>query len=214
VTWLVAIALAGSVFAALWALKVPRGGREAIGAAIMVGIAGYAFQASPDLPGAPRAAAERISGDPAALVADRKALSGKEDISGNNYVIIGDALARHGQYADAAGVLLGAVDKHPDDAESWLALANALVGHAEGTLSPAALYAFRRAMQAAPDHPGPPFFLGLALASSGRYAEARATWQRLLDATPADAPWRTDLERRLALLTAFTAEEARAGTNR
>ena len=45
-TWLVAIALAGSVFAALWALKVPRGGREAIGAAIMVGIAAVPMEGS------------------------------------------------------------------------------------------------------------------------------------------------------------------------
>jgi cytochrome c-type biogenesis protein CcmH len=121
-----------------------------------------------------------------------------------------DAFARHGQYADAAGILLGAVDKNPKDADAWLALANALVGHAEGTLSPAALYAYRNAAIAAPNHPGPPFFLGLAMAQSGRFADARSLWADLLASTPPDAPWRADLQDRLTRLDALIARQDQA----
>ena len=213
-TWAIVITLAALVFAAMWLLGAPRAGREAIGAAILLGIAGYAFQANPGLSGAPKAAVQKISGDPAALVAGRQSMAGGEVGAGGNFLTIGDALARNGRFGDAAGVLLGAVDRNPDDAEAWLALANALVGHAEGTLTPPAAYAYRQAMRAEPAHPGAPFFMGLALAGSGRMDEARETWTRLLAASPADAPWRPDLEARLRALEAYIAQSGAAPPGR
>ncbi|MEY4239135.1 MAG: hypothetical protein RL339_1736, partial [Pseudomonadota bacterium] len=81
-------------------------------------------------------------------------------------------------------------------------------GHAEGNLTPAALYAYGRAAQADPAHPGPPFFLGLALAQSGKLAEARGLWAELLGRSPKDAPWRQDLAERLQRLDAFIAMQA------
>lgn len=187
-----------------------RAGWDAIGAALLFGIAGYGLQGSPGLPGAPKEPVEKIAGDPAALVAARKSLDGQPTTPGSSWVVIADALARHGQYADAAGVLQGAVQKNPRDADAWLALANALVGHAEGALSPAALYAYRSAAIAAPNHPGPPFFLGLAMAQSGRFAEARTLWADLLASSPPDAPWRADLQDRLNRLDALIARQEAA----
>jgi cytochrome c-type biogenesis protein CcmH len=123
-------------------------------------------------------------------------------------MVIGDALARNGQYGEAAGVILGAVERDPKNADAWLAMANALVGHAEGNLTPAAFYAYGRAAQADPAHPGPPFFLGLGLAQSGKLAEARGLWAELLARSPKDAPWRADLAERLQRLDAFIAMQA------
>ena len=213
-SWVWVLLLAVLAFALIllllrWMGK-PRAGWEAIGAALLLGIAGYGLQGSPGMPGAPKTAVETISGDPQALVAARKSLDGKPVASGNNWVVVADALARHGQYADAAGVLRGAVDKDPKDADAWLALANALVGHAEGQLSPAALYAYRSAAIAAPSHPGPPFFLGLAMAQSGRFAEARGIWADLLASSPPDAPWRADLQERLTRLDALIVRQQQA----
>ncbi len=211
-TWIMVAGLALLSFGlAAFLFKAPRGGWEAVGAALLLGVAGYALQGRPHQPGAPKAPAETAAGNAKALVEARKALDGRGGQGANNWVVISDALARHGQYGDAAGVLLGAVDKDPKNSDAWLALANALVGHAEGTLSPAALYAYGRAAQAAPDAPGPPFFLGLAMAESGRFAEARQLWGDLLKRSTADAPWRADLEQRLARLDAFIAERERAG---
>ena len=65
------------------------------------------------------------------------------------------------------------------DADAWLALGNYLMGHTEGVLSPAALYAYRRAAEVDPQHPGPAFFYGMALISNGKPAEGRALWARL-----------------------------------
>jgi cytochrome c-type biogenesis protein CcmH len=204
---LLAIVALGLVLLLMRWMRKPTVGWEAIGAALLLGIAGYGLQGSPGMPGAPKAPAEKISGDPEALVAARKSFDGKAMPANGNWVMVADAYARHGQYADAAGILRGAVDKDPKDADAWLALANALVGHAEGTLSPAALYAYRHAADAAPSHPGPPFFLGLALAQSGRFAEARGLWADLLQRTPADAPWRADLQDRLGRLDALIARQ-------
>ncbi len=64
-------------------------------------------------------------------------------------------------------------------------------------MSPAAQFAFERAAAISPNHPGPPFFLGLGLAQSGKLDEAGAVWRALLARAPANAPWRADLEARL-----------------
>jgi cytochrome c-type biogenesis protein CcmH len=214
-TWVFVFLLAALAFCVIaWLLKAPRSGWEAIGAALLFGIAGYGLQGSPGLAGAPKPAAERLSGDPAALVEARRGLSGDKQLPADNWLVVGDALARNGQYANAASVLLGAVKKEPRNGEAWLAMANALVGHADGQLTPAALFAYHHAAEVAPHNPGPPFFLGLALAQSGRLAEARQLWGDLLEHTPADAPWRSDLEMRIARLDAFIASRGQAPPTR
>ena len=170
----------------------------------------HCWWASPSQPGAPKAAAQNQDTSGSALVAARQGLA-QTQASGqglNRWMVIGDALARNGQYAEAAGVILGAVEQQPGNADAWLALASALTAHAQGNLTPAALYAFGRAAQAAPDQPGPPFFLGLALAQEGKLAEARGLWADLLARSPADAPWRADLAERLKRLDAFIAMQA------
>lgn len=205
-SWALIIALAALAFAALvFLFKVPRGGWEAVGAALLLGLAGYALQGSPAQPGAPKAPAAQNKGNGQALVAARQQLRASGAQGTSSWLVIGDAMARNGQYADAASVLLGAVEKNPQDAEGWLALGNALVGHSEGALTPAALYAYQRAATADPAHPGPPFFLGLALAQSGRLNEGRAMWVELLARSPKDAPWRADLAERLGKLDQFIA---------
>jgi cytochrome c-type biogenesis protein CcmH len=205
--WTMAGGLALTAFlVTAFVLKAPRRGWEAIGAALLLGIAGYALQAHPDQPGSPKAAQAAFA-DGSAIVEAQQVLAERAVGSGNPAMVVADAFTRRGRFGDAAGVLRGAVARNPNDGEAWLAEANALVSHAEGNLSPAALFAYRRATAAAPDHPGPPFFLGLALAQNGQLSEARAQWAALLARTPANAPWRSDLVQRLAALDAFIAEQ-------
>ena len=210
--WILAIVLAlaalgGVVWLAGRGSHGNRAGWQVIAAALMFGLAGYAMQAHPYMPGASKAPVASAEGNAAAMVEARRALGGKDVALGSNWMVIGDALARHGQFADAAGVLLGAVESEPKNVEAWLALANALVGHADGMITPASLFAFQKAEEAEPGHPGPPFFLGLSMAQSGRFAEARGLWAGLLARSPADAPWRQDLVSRLALLDRLIAEQ-------
>ena len=195
-----------AAFAVLF--KVPRKGWEAIGAALLLGIAGFAMQARPDQPGAAKAAVVATQASGQELIKARQQLGSGNAIASNQWIIIADALSRNGQFADAAGVVLGATEKEPYNADAWLTLANNLVAHAQGNLTPAALYAYGRAGQADLRHPGPAFFLGLALAQSGKLAEGRALWADLLARSPADAPWRADLSERLQRLDAFIAAQS------
>jgi len=206
-TWILVAILALFVFGIVaFVFRVPRSGWEVLGAALLLGVAGYALQGSPGKPGAPKAPAEKIGGAEVDVAERQKLSSGPE--MGDKYVVIADGLARHGQFANAAEVLRGAVDKDPANASAWLAMGNALVGHAEGTISPAAIYAYGRAAKAEPDSPGPPFFLGMALLQSGRLAEGRAEWAGLLARSPQDAPGRGDLAKRRAELDSFLARQA------
>lgn len=213
-TWALVALLALAAFAAAaFLFKAPRKGWEAIGAALLLGIAGFALQARPAEPGAPKEAAVKPADSGAALVAARRQLA-QGDAAPNQWMVIADGLSRNGQFGDAAGVVLGAVEKDPRNADAWLSLANNLVAHAEGTVTPAALYAYRRASEADPAHPGPPFFMGLALAQNGRLEEGRALWADLLAKSPADAPWRADLTKRLGELDTLIAVRDQAGQAR
>jgi cytochrome c-type biogenesis protein CcmH len=203
VTWLLVLLAAAAVFAALVTLlKLPRAGWELVGAALLVGIAGYALQGSPGQPGAPKPPVENAASADEALLKQRQGM-GEAFGSGQSWLILADGLSRGGQYASAAQVLRKGLQQSPKDPDLWVALGNALVAHSEGFISPAAQFAFQRAATLSPQHPGPPFFMGLALAQSGRLAEARTIWAALLARAPAEAPWKADLEARLARLDAM-----------
>lgn len=192
------LGLAAFLVAAL-ALRAPRNGWTAIGAALVLGLAGYGLQASPDVPGAPKDAAELDMKDGKLMVEARRRFF--PDMGpGQRQLITADAFARHGRYGDAANALRSAVNQNPRDAEAWLAMANALVGHANGNMTPAALYAYRRAEAAAPTNAGPDFFMGAIMIRNGELVEARKLWGAGLAKSPADAPWRADLEQRIGAL--------------
>ncbi len=200
-TWVLVIALALAVLMVLlFAFKIGPGPREAVAAAVLLGVAGYVTQGSPTLSGAPRQAAAPVASDPAALVEGRAKVTNSGIPTNNRWVVIADALARNGRYADAAEVLRGAINDDPHNADAWLALANALVAHADNRLTPPALLAYGRAIEAEPDAPGPRFFLGLAYAQEGRLVEARELWLDLVKSAPEDAPWRLPLARQLMRL--------------
>ncbi|MEE4537912.1 MAG: cytochrome c biogenesis factor [Erythrobacter sp.] len=198
--WLIVIALAGAAFAlAAFVLRLPREGFTLFAATLLFGLSGYAWQGSPDQPGAPKSAEEREPVDGTAMVEARRALF---DDPGPKpyYLTVSDGFARKGQFRDAAGLLRGGLRDNPDHLEGWLALAMALTGHADGYVTPPAAFAFEKARAIDPANPGPDFFLGTAYAQTGEMRAARATWAELLERSPVDAPWRPEIERRLAAL--------------
>lgn len=211
-TWVLILLVGAAVFAALaFVLKMPRGGWELAGAALLVGIAGYALQGNPAMPGAPKAPIENKRAADEAMIKQRQQM-GDAFAQGQSWLILADGLARQGQYGAAADVLRKGVQQFPKDADLWVSLGNALVGHSDGLITPSAQFAFQKAATIAPDHPGPPFFMGLALAQSGRLAEARSIWAELLQRSPADAPYRADLSERIQRIDAMLAMAAGTGT--
>lgn len=194
--WFVALALIALILFWLWRLAEFRGRRlEWLGAALLIGLAGYAWQGSPLMSGSPNE--QRIE-RPAEGTTDLEAdLLGGGNQSAERWLQFAEALNRAGNHLGASQAIRNALETSPDDPNLWVALGNALLLHGDGRMNPAAQLAFRRAAEIDPSHPGPPFFIGLALAQAGQLDEARQVWSDLLARTPEGAPFRADLESRL-----------------
>lgn len=198
--WLAVAALAVAAFAfAVLVLRLPREGMALFGAVLVFGLAGYAWQGSPGLASAPKPRLEKAGEQGTAMVEGRAALFDRTQPA-PNYLVTSDAFARRGQFEEAAGLLQRGLRDNPEDLEGWLALGMALVGHADGFVTPAAVQAFGRAKMIDPAHPGAEYFLGYAYLQSGEIVAARNVWKRLLESSPADAPWREGLTAEVARL--------------
>jgi cytochrome c-type biogenesis protein CcmH/NrfG len=198
--WIIAIALAvvaGGVIVRLG--RTPRAAWELVAAALLIGLAGYAWQGSPSQAGAPKRGAAQDTPFDEDVAKLRKEM-GERFSEAGQWLVLSDALNRQGKHTDAANVLRVGLRQYPEDANLWLGLGNALIVHGNGVLSPAAEYAFRQAMRLAPEHPAPAYFFGLALAQSGQPQQAEKIWRALLEQAPADAEWRSELETNLGML--------------
>lgn len=195
--WVWLLVFAAATGLGLWRVgKLDRSGLELVGAALCLALAGYAWQGSPSAPGHPLEAADAAdSGEvPANL---RKTFASSMNAEGQ-WLGLADALIQAGRPRAAVSLLAEGTRKAPENPDIWVGLGNALVVHGGGQMSPAAQFAFERAAAISPNHPGPPFFVGLGLAQAGRVEEAGEVWRGLLMRAPADAPWKADLEKRLA----------------
>jgi cytochrome c-type biogenesis protein CcmH len=203
VIWALVIGLAVVAFAFIaFAFHLPRAAWTTAAAALALGLAGYAAQGSPNLPGAPTEAAPRVPGEGQNLVEMRRALLG-EDTPRQNALVTADGFTRNDQYADAAGFLLNAVRDKPDDGEAWLALGNVLVAQAGGAMTPAAQLAYRHAEAAVPDSPGVPFFIGVAELNQGRFTNTRQLWSEAAQRAPQGSDARKVIEDRIGRLDAL-----------
>lgn len=207
-SWIPVLLLAGAAFlAAALVLKLPRGGYTLLGAALLFGLAGYALQGSPGAPMAPGQPLPEDESTGALMVEARRAFF-DPDVLPSRYLVTSDAFARRGDSVGAAGFARSAIADDPGDAEAWIALGNALVDHAGGRLTPAALHAFGQAQSRAPDSGAPAYFLGLAYLRSGEPRRTREIWAELLANAPSDAQWRPAMAERLARLDMLLAAGA------
>ena len=195
--WFAAILLIVLILFWLWRLAEFRGRRlEWLGAALLVGLAGYAWQGSPVVEGRPTESRRVLP--PEGSTEINEDFLNNRDARSERWITFAEALNRQGDHMNAAHAIQNGIDNDPENADLWAALGNALLLHGEGQMNPAAQLAFERTAQIAPDHPAPPYFLGLALAQAGRLDDAEATWRALLERAPENAPYRADLESRLA----------------
>ena len=166
---------------------------------MLLGVAGYAWQGNPGMAGVSVEPVEKPNSFTAESI-DARDEMGEKFGTAREWLVFSDSLNRAGKHGQAANYLRNGVKEHPDDPDLWVGLGNALVVHADGAITPAAQFAFQKAADISPEHPGPPFFLGMAYAQSGKIDQARAVWTELLERSAEDAPWRADLESRLATL--------------
>lgn len=203
--WAPFLLLALLAFGALWRFgRLEKAGLQLLGAALLVAVAGYAWQGQPELDGRPKRPPERQRLPDSDFAETRRDMLGTFT-SATSRLTIADAFQRRGDTLGGVQIIEGGLRANARNVELWLGLGNALILHAGGLMTPAAQLAFERAQALAPGHPAPRFFYGLGLIQSGRFDEAERIWRAVLAEAPADASWRPLIEERLGMI-----EQARA----
>ena len=157
--WLLVVNLVGLVLLGLWYFgKIGRQPLELTAAALLAGLAAYAFWGSPDKPGSPKqsAAAEGVAAVPIPV-----SVTDKQDTA--DFLQSMDQLIRSGQTKEAADRIRGRIAKEPKDPDLWVTLGMALSTHSGGSMPAAAEASFQRAAEIAPDGGGFIIFPGLCL---------------------------------------------------
>ncbi|OAN56328.1 tetratricopeptide repeat protein [Sphingobium sp. TCM1] len=205
--WFIAFGLAALAFVALLLIgRIPRSVREITAAALLLGLAGYAWQGHPGQAGAPRRQADTKGEAFDEEQAEKRRGLAERFGPAAQWMMLSDGLARQGKTKEAANVLLSGLRDTPDDANLWLGLGNALVNHADGVISPGAEFAYRRALALDPEGPAPRYFYGLALARAGQLQAARDLWAPLAASAPADSQVKAELQANIARIDAMLAQ--------
>jgi cytochrome c-type biogenesis protein CcmH len=164
------------------------------------GIGLYLMRGQPGMPSAPYdLRAEAMARDEQILVTLRERLAGLDPSSEQarqGWVLLGNAERARGRRDAAIEAWSRAIATR---FEAELAGEIAEVEIERGQAAAATPW-ITRGLAEAPADPRLRFLAGLVEAESGRPANARALWQALLADSPADAPWRALLERRIANL--------------
>ncbi|HWH21903.1 MAG TPA: cytochrome C biogenesis protein [Allosphingosinicella sp.] len=198
--WLAIIGLALGVGAALWRFGGLRGPLlQLLAAAVLIAMAGYAWQGRPGLPGSPKRMEERAEQPDTPFATLRSHFLERFDRA-SSWLIMADSYQRRGDTQGAVGIIRAGLKSSPNNMSLWTGLGHALVQHGGGTMNPAAELAYKRALALGQGHPGPAFFYGLGLIQSGRIEEGEQVWRRLLAAAPEGAGWRPVVEERLAVI--------------
>ena len=168
----------------------------AIAAAVVLGLAGYAWQGSPEQAASP---AQPIT---AKLKAAEALLQMRADMDtgygiGKQWLITADSYARSGKYDYSAAFIQAGLRQYPKNGDLWAGLGVVLLLAGDGQMSPPAKMAFANARKFAPRNPAPDYFDGLVELFEGRPAKTVEIWQRVVDDAPENAVWRPKLESQL-----------------
>lgn len=205
--WLILLGIALGAGLLLWLTGFPRTLWTVAATALTLGAAGYAWQGSPGLAGHPVSAVQKGGEIDPEVIAIRDAMFGRFNFTWGSFMRA-DAMTRAGAPDTAVRAMILTTRQAPGDAGGWMWLGIKLAENDGNQVSPAAKFAFERALQLAPQHPGPPFFYGLALIREGKFAEARPFWAKAVERTPEKASYRERLVVRLFLLDQFLAAKA------
>lgn len=198
--WAVMIALPLTAVAAMWRFAGLRGAQlQLLAAAMLLAMAGYAWQGRPALGGHAEQVAARQKLPETPFAALRGEFLERFDYT-SRWLNMADGYHRRGDTRGAVGIMRAGLKAQPNNAILWTGLGNALVLHGGGTMNPAAELAYRRAMVLAPRHPAPRFFYGMSLIQSGDLAGGERVWRDLLASAPEGASWRPVVADRLAVI--------------
>jgi cytochrome c-type biogenesis protein CcmH len=165
----------------------------------------YSRFGRPDLPDAPLAArlqsGDADSSDLAAAIVRIETHLREHPEDGRGWEVIAPVYLRLGRAEEARRAFAEAIRRLGDSAARETGLGEAILANAQGVVTADARQAFEKARAADPSLPQPRYYLGLAALQDGKPDEARAIWTKLVDESPAGAPWAAALRQRIAALS-------------
>ena len=161
----------------------------------------YGAPGSPGQPLSERIATASDTMKPNDLVAKVEARLRDHPEDGTGWDVVAPVYYAMGRYADAAGAYTNALRLVGESPRRLQGFANARIREENGIVPQDAKKALERILVIAPDSKEPRIWLALAKEQDGRLADAAADYRKLIAEAPADAPWRSVLEERLAGLT-------------
>ncbi len=155
---------------------------------------------APTLPDMPLASREiergptEVPEEIRAMVAGLEARLADDPDNLQGWLMLGRSQLTMGRTAEAIDAYRRARDLGPEAIEAITGLADALLERAMGVVTPEVRQLMFRLAELEPGDPRPLYFAGLAAAQAGDYNGALERWRVLLEMTPADAPWRAQIE--------------------
>jgi cytochrome c-type biogenesis protein CcmH len=161
----------------------------------------YIRWGSPQLPGAPLAGrldAPLENRSIESMVAQVEAHLEKNPNDGQGWQVVAPVYMRMGRFNDAVRARAQTIRLLGTSAEREADLGEAQVAAASGVVTADAKATFERALKADASNIKAQYFMGLAAEQDGRPDEAARVWRAMLDAAPANAPFRPLIQRSLA----------------
>lgn len=178
----------------------------ALGIVAVVTLAGtglYLKIGRPDVPGTSAlknspaslatTAGDHPQGEVGAMIAQLEAQMQQRPDNAEGWRMLGWSYMQTGRNADAAVAYGKASALDPRNAEYLSAQGEATVLAADGSVTPAAVEIFRRAVVADPGDPRARYYLAVAKDQAGDQAGAMNDWIALLKSAPPDAPWAAEV---------------------
>lgn len=190
----VAIIIAGRVPRLLW---------EMCAAFLVLGLAGYAFQGKPQLAAEPAKPIMRDNAAAAQLIKLREQMA-PTFASAKNWTILGDSMARQGNYKLAMSVVGSGLKEQPKNADLWAALGLYAMLANNGRIGAPSELAFAKARKFNPNLAAPDYFEGLNALANGQILDTLKKWDAALEKAPSDSQWAVTVRgQRTSLLRAL-----------
>lgn len=165
----------------------------------IVSLSAYVTLGSPQLPDQPLAARLANPGNNMALLvakAERHLAQNPND--GAGWDLLAPIYFRAMRLADAELAYRNAIRLVGTSPERLSGLGETLIAASDGIVTEDARLAFEESLRLSPDNPRARFYLALALEQAGRRDEARAAFEAIAKASPADAPWMELVQQHIA----------------
>ena len=152
-------------------------------------------KAAPGVAAAPPAGAQDGSphGDAGAVIAQLETQMKQHPDNAEGWRMLGWSYMQTGRNAEAAEAYGKAAAIDPGNADYLSAQGEATVLAQQGTVTPAAEAAFRKALAADAADPRARYYLAVARDQAGDHDGAMNDWIALLKSAPPDAPWAADV---------------------